>query len=111
MNKILILSLFLLIILTGCSSSTNSNVETKKIEEDSILAPTYSAEADAAVEEIINKTEKKPSRELKGRLKNCICVKMWMPVCGQNKITYGNSCEAECAGVKKFTQGACQKTK
>ena len=40
-------------------------------------------------------------------IKNCICVKMWMPVCGTNNKTYGNSCEADCAGVK-YKQGPCE---
>ena len=40
----------------------------------------------------------------------CICVKMWLPVCGVNNKTYGNSCEADCAGVK-YTQGACEAKK
>lgn len=39
-------------------------------------------------------------------LKNCICIKMYMPVCGSDNITYGNACEADCKGVS-FTQGAC----
>ncbi len=42
--------------------------------------------------------------------KSCICPKLWMPVCGENQKTYGNTCEANCAGVK-FTQGPCEKTK
>lgn len=41
---------------------------------------------------------------------SCICVKMWIPVCGKNKKTYGNACEADCAGVK-FTNGACAELK
>jgi hypothetical protein len=41
-------------------------------------------------------------------MKNCVCVQLWMPVCGENGKTYSNSCFADCAGVK-FTQGSCTK--
>ncbi len=52
---------------------------------------------------------KKPARDLSKAGKNCICIKMWMPVCGDDKKTYGNACEAQCKGVG-FTQGECQAT-
>jgi hypothetical protein len=37
----------------------------------------------------------------------CYCMKIFKPVCadGQN---YGNSCEAECHGHKKWTEGPCK---
>ena len=40
---------------------------------------------------------------------NCICVQLWMPVCGENGKTYSNACFADCARVK-YTQGSCTKT-
>jgi hypothetical protein len=36
----------------------------------------------------------------------CICVQLWLPVCGENGKTYSNACFAKCAGVK-YTQGSC----
>jgi hypothetical protein len=39
---------------------------------------------------------------------NCICTKIFMPVCAGNR-TFGNSCEAECAGHKIFVEGECTK--
>ncbi len=36
------------------------------------------------------------------------CPLVYLPVCGCNGMTYGNACEAYNAGVKSFTNGACQ---
>ncbi|GIV34393.1 MAG: hypothetical protein KatS3mg031_1928 [Chitinophagales bacterium] len=38
---------------------------------------------------------------------NCICPLIYAPVCGCNGVTYGNSCEAQCAGVTQWTPGPC----
>ena len=44
------------------------------------------------------------------KARDCVCIKLWMPVCGSDKKTYGNACEAKCANVT-YTMGECPKEK
>ena len=85
-------TLILLTIFSSCTGSTltHTSHENKKLE----IPPT--------------KTQETLLPSLGNKAKECLCVKMWAPVCGDNGVTYGNSCEAKCAGVK-FSIGTCAK--
>ena len=37
----------------------------------------------------------------------CVCPEIFQPVCGANNFTYGNACEAACAGVDVRHEGEC----
>jgi heat shock protein HslJ len=37
----------------------------------------------------------------------CTCIAQYDPVCGCSSKTYGNACQAECAGIKTYTKGEC----
>lgn len=49
-----------------------------------------------------------PDPDCMGEKINIACYSVYMPVCGCNGQTYGNSCEAGADGVKKYTAGVCK---
>ena len=40
---------------------------------------------------------------------DCMCTMNYKPVCGCDGKNYSNACVAACAGVKTWTEGACEK--
>lgn len=79
--------LFVLLIVTACTTKTPDKIP--------VESPT---ESDA-----------KPVSPY--TVRPCYCMKIYRPVCGEDKRTYGNSCEAECMGNKSWAEGACSQSK
>jgi hypothetical protein len=79
----------LLFVLVACSTPEKTE-EVKKSNAQEVSSATES--------------EAKPVSPL--TVKPCYCMKMFQPVCAGGK-NYGNSCEAECQGHKKWTMGEC----
>ena len=40
-------------------------------------------------------------------VEDCMCTMEYKPVCGCNKKTYGNACDASCHGIDDYTEGEC----
>lgn len=92
MKNIFFIALFLFTF-NACSNQPKSNLGDNEVN----VRPETKA-----VREVI------PSHGGMPDVKKCVCIQLWMPVCGENGKTYSNSCFANCAGVK-YKQGSCEK--
>lgn len=71
--------LITLLFLVGC---TSNELQTTPTESDTTQVSPYAVEP-------------------------CVCMKIYRPVCAEGR-TFGNSCEAECNGHTKWTEGTCK---
>ncbi|MGB0367727.1 MAG: hypothetical protein ACPGC8_08840 [Flavobacteriaceae bacterium] len=51
----------------------------------------------------------KPEEECKETTPDAsqVCIQIYAPVCGCNKVTYPNACIAESRGIQDYTNGEC----
>jgi hypothetical protein len=95
MNKIFIpLFLSLLCLLSSCGEQKIHSETSAPVIAEASTPPKQ--EKSIEIPEIKNVPD----------MKKCVCILLWLPVCGENGKTYSNSCSAKCAGVK-FKQGPC----
>jgi len=45
---------------------------------------------------------------IESECQSCVCPDVYDPVCGVDGMTYGNACEAACAGEQILHEGACE---
>ena len=91
MQKQSLFILSFLFLIFSCSAQTPKTAPVVETKKEEVVAPVTVP-------------------EFSKKVRDCVCVKMYMPVCGSDKKTYGNSCEAKCAGVS-YTAGECVATK
>jgi hypothetical protein len=61
-----------------------------------------------AADEQVARTPQAGTTICKGKPNPSInCLDVWRPVCGCDGVTYSNGCYANRAGVKSYTEGAC----
>ena len=112
--KIIALMLFMMALL-ACNSTKNgaeNNANTRTNNNTELPRPAHDPNPPEGY------VPPKPETPLPNVGKDCVdvskvknrnedCTFLWDPVCGCNRITYENECQARKAGVQKWTKGRC----
>lgn len=100
-------SLFLLA--TDCQNKVdNKNAQTQETSQPNTSTPPSGYETPSTPKPIPIEDLDKDCYEAVSNTESIPCPDVYAPICGCDNKNYSNKCQAERAGIKKWTEGNCK---